>query len=267
MERIIRAADVILEKCGEAEIGLILGSGLADSLDLENSTSIKYKDIPNFPLSTVSGHKSEWAFGTLYGKKVCAMRGKIHYYEGRSTQDITFPIRVMKLLGVKTLIVTGAVGGINRDFNPGELMLIKDSINFGGLNPLIGPNMDELGPRFPDMTYAYDRDLCDLARKCAEEQGITLREGVYIWFSGPSYETPAEIRAARILGADVVGMSTVPEVIVARHCGIRVLGITCITNMAAGILDKPLDHDDVLVTGAKARGDFTKLVKEIIKNM
>lgn len=266
-ERVKKAADVIREKCGEAEIGLILGSGLADSVNLENPEVIGYGDIPDFPISTAEGHKSEWVCGTLGGKKVCMMRGRFHFYEGYSAEDVILPVRVMKLLGVKTLIVTNAAGGVNTSFKPGDLMLITDSINYSGVNPLIGANADEFGPRFPDMTNAYDPALRELTKKCAADLGLTLREGVYMWFSGPSYETPAEIRMARILGADAVGMSTVPEVITARHCGIRVLGITCVTNMAAGILDQPLSHAEVVQTGARVRDAFAGLVCRVIEKM
>lgn len=193
------------------------------------------------------------------------MRGRFHYYEGYTPEDIVLPVRVMKLLGVRVLIVTNAAGGVNTDFAPGDLMVIRDHINYSGLNPLIGKNHDEFGVRFPDMSKAYDPVLASVAHKTAEGLGIRLRDGVYIWFSGPSYETPAEIRMARTLGADAVGMSTVPEVIAARHCGIDVLGITCITNMAAGILDQPLTSEEVIETGNRVRADFAALIGGIIK--
>lgn len=267
LERITKAADVIRTACGEAEIGLILGSGLADTIQLENAKTIAYGDIPDFPVSTAFGHKSEWVTGTLAGKRVCMMRGRFHFYEGYTTEDIILPIRVMKLLGVKTLIVTNAAGGIRTDFVPGDLMLITDHINYSGLNPLIGKNYDTFGTRFPDMSRAYDRELRALAYSCADKLGIGLREGVYIWFSGPSFETPAEIRMARILGADAAGMSTVPEVIAAVHCGIRVLGISCITNMACGILDQPLTHDEVIETGNLVREKFGALLNAVIAEL
>ena len=266
-DRIVRAADVIRAAVGEAEIGLILGSGLADTVQPENAKTIAYQDIPDFPVSTAAGHKSEWVCGTLGGKRVCLMRGRFHFYEGWTGEDIALPVRVMKLLGVKTLIVTNAAGGVNLGFAPGDLMLITDCINYSGANPLIGPNVDELGPRFPDMSRAFDPALRDLAGRCAADMGLCLREGVYMWFSGPSYETPAEIRMARILGADAVGMSTVPEVIAARHCGLDVLGITCITNMAAGILDQPLSHKEVLETSARVQASFTELIGRIVTEM
>ena len=266
-ESIKNAADFIREKCGEAEIGLVLGSGLADSITLENPVSVNYNDIPNFPVSTVEGHVSEWVAGTLGGKKVFMMRGRFHYYEGYSLEDVVLPIRVMKLLGVKTIILTNAAGGVNTGFNPGDLMLINDHINYSGINPLIGKNYNEFGTRFPDVSNAYTKELRPIAHSCADELGITLRDGNYIWFSGPSYETPAEIRMARMLGADAVGMSTVPEVIVAAHSGIKVIGISCISNMAAGILDKPLSHEEVSETSRKVVNDFAKLINKIVEKI
>lgn len=267
MERITAAADAIRTVCGEAEIGMILGSGLADLIQPENAVTMAYSDIPKFPVSTALGHKSEWVSGTLHGKRVCLMRGRFHSYEGWSSEDIILPVRVMHALGVKTLIVTNAAGSVNTDFKPGELMLIKDHINYSGRNPLIGPNLDELGPRFPDMSRAYDPALREIAKETAAELGETLHEGVYIWFSGPSFETPAEIRMARLLGADAVGMSTVPEVIAANHCGMRVAGITCLTNMAAGILDQPLTHDEVLETGARVKNSFAALIDRLVSKI
>ncbi len=267
IERINKAAEVIKEACGESEIGLILGSGLADTVVLDDAKTISYKDIPDFPVSTAIGHKSEWVSGTLYGKKVCMMRGRFHFYEGYSPEDIVLPVRVMKKLGVKTLIVTNAAGAVNLDFRPGDLMVIRDSVNFGGVNPLIGPNLDEFGVRFPDMSRAYNPALCEIAHECAADLGMTLRDGVYMWFSGPSYETPAEIRMARILGADAVGMSTHPEVVAARHAGIDVLGISCLSNMAAGILDQPLTSEEVIETGARVRDGFTALIRHIVEKM
>lgn len=266
-DRIRNAANAIREKCGGAEIGLILGSGLADSIVLEDAKTIAYGEIPEFPISTAAGHKSEWVSGTLGGHRVCMMRGRFHYYEGYSAEDIILPIRVMKLLGVKTLIVTNAAGGVNTSFAPGDLMLITDHINYSGINPLIGANDADFGTRFPDMSRAYTPALRALAESTAAELGIPLRRGVYMWFSGPCYETPAEIRMARILGADAVGMSTVPEVIAAAHCSMNVLGITCITNMAAGILDAPLSHEEVMETGARVRATFAALIAAVVARM
>lgn len=266
-DRAVKAAEVIREKCGEAEIGLILGSGLAETMSLENQTVIDYRDIPGFPCSTVPGHINEWVSGTIGGRRICMMKGRFHYYEGYEGADIMLPVRVMKLLGVKILIVTNASGGINLDYNPGDLVLITDHINFAGNNPLTGPNEDRFGDRFPGMYHVYEPELGKVAHECACEHGIELKEGVYALMKGPSYETAAEIRMLRVLGADLVGMSTVPEVIAARHCGIQVLGISCVTNMAAGILDQPLTHKEVLETGERVKEKFSKLVTSIIENI
>lgn len=250
------------------EIGLILGSGLGVLADeIENPTKIPYNEIPEFPVSTVEGHEGQLVFGTLQGKTVVAMQGRFHYYEGYSMDKVTFPIRVMKELGVKTLIVTNAAGGINESFEPGDLMVITDHINNTGQNPLIGPNDADLGVRFPDMSKAYSKDLRQLAKKVAADLQINLKEGVYIGNTGPSYETPAEIRMLRTMGGDAVGMSTVPEVIVARHAKLNVLGISCISNMAAGILDQPLTHDEVIETTEKAKANFLAFVKQIINEL
>ncbi|WP_257347830.1 purine-nucleoside phosphorylase [Pseudalkalibacillus decolorationis] len=248
-------------------IGLILGSGLGVLADkIENPVIIPYDEIPSFPVSTVEGHAGELVIGTLEGKSVVAMKGRFHYYEGYSLQVVTFPVRVMKEIGVETLIVTNAAGGINQKFNAGDLMLITDHINNFGDNPLIGPNDHDLGVRFPDMSESYSTRLQDVAKTVANDFQMSIREGVYVGNSGPSYETPAEIRMLRILGGDAVGMSTVPEVIVARHSGMEVLGISCISNMAAGILDQPLTHDEVIETTEKVKTDFMGLVTSIIKN-
>lgn len=265
LKKIHKAAKVIGEACGKADIGIILGSGLGDfAKSLDDAKSLSYRDIPGFPASTVPGHAGVWHTGKLHGKSVCMMQGRFHAYEGYDLEEVTLPVRVMALLGVKTLIVTNAAGGVNLDFQPGDLMQITDFINFSGRNPLRGPNLDEFGPRFPDMTYAYDRDLAALVHKKAQGLNIRLQKGVYCWFNGPCYETPAEIRMARILGADAVGMSTVPETIVARHCGMRVLGLSCITNMAAGILDAPLDHEEVIKAGERVKDAFKALIGAVI---
>lgn len=268
MDRINRAAQAIEAAVGGAEIGLILGSGLGSSIgSLTDERVIAYEDIPGFPTATVPGHEGEWVTGDLHGKRVAIMRGRFHFYEGYPIADVVLPVRVMQKLGVKTLIVTNASGGVNTSFVPGDLMLIRDSINYSGVNPLIGENLDAFGPRFPDMSRQFDAALSDIARACAQKAGIALKEGVYMWFSGPSFETPAEIRMARTLGADAIGMSTVPEVIVARHGGMRVLGISCITNMAAGILDQPLNHAEVLETGERVRQAFSGLIDSIVAEM
>lgn len=233
-------------------IGLVLGSGLGVLADeIENPVIIPYHEIPGFTVSTVVGHKGQLVIGKLQGKQVVAMQGRFHYYEGHGLDAVVFPIRVMKMLGVETIIVTNAAGGINENYQPGNLMLIADHINMTFRNPLIGPNDEQLGARFPDMSEAYSKALRGLAKEVAAEQGIELQEGVYVGLLGPSYETPAEIRMLRILGGDAVGMSTVPEVIVAKHMKMNVLGISCISNMAAGILEQPLSHEEVMETTEK----------------
>lgn len=249
-------------------IGLVLGSGLGVLADeIENPVVIPYDEIPGFTKSTVVGHKGQLVIGKLRGKQVVAMQGRFHYYEGHDLDSVVFPIRVMKLLGVETMIITNAAGGINESYGEGNLMLIRDHINLTARNPLIGPNDDEMGTRFPDMSEAYSKELRNLAKNVAEEQGINLQEGVYVGLLGPSYETPAEIRMLRTLGADAVGMSTVPEVIVARHMKVKVLGISCISNMAAGILEQPLSHEEVMATTERVKSQFLTLVKEIVSKL
>ena len=268
MKRIDEAAAKVLADCGKADIGVILGSGLGDYAEaLEDAVKLPYSEIPGFPRSTVAGHAGMWCCGTLYGKRVVMMQGRFHYYEGYGMKDVTLPVRVMQKIGVKTLIVTNAAGGVNLGYHPGELMVIGDMFSMTAQNPLIGPNLDAFGPRFPDMSCAFDKELRALAHECANEQGFALREGVYAQMTGPMYETPAEIRMLRTLGADAVGMSTVPEVIVARHGGMRVLGISCITNMAAGILDQPLNHAEVTETANRVKGQFRNLLDRIIEKM
>lgn len=250
------------------KIGLILGSGLGSLADeIEKPVKIKYEDIPHFPKSTVEGHAGQLVIGQLGGKTVVAMQGRFHFYEGYPLRDVTFPVRVMIGLGIDSLIVTNAAGGVNTDFKPGDLMIITDHINHTGQNPLMGENLDELGPRFVDMSNAYDRDYIKIAKNSAKKQGLDIKSGVYTWFTGPTYETSAEVKMARILGGDAVGMSTVPEVIVANHQGIKSLGISCITNMATGILDQPLRHDEVVETSMRVKEDFEKLLLDIIKNI
>ena len=268
MKRIDEAAAKVLAVCGKADIGVILGSGLGDYAEaLEDAVKLPYSEIPGFPRSTVAGHAGMWCCGTLYGKRVVMMQGRFHYYEGYGMKDVTLPVRVMQKIGVKTLIVTNAAGGVNLGYHPGELMVIGDMFSMTAQNPLIGPNLDAFGPRFPDMSCAFDKELRALAHECANEQGFALREGVYAQMTGPTYETPAEIRMLRPLGADAVGMSTVPEVIVARHGGMRVLGISCITNMAAGILDQPLNHAEVTETANRVKGQFRSLLDGIIEKL
>lgn len=250
------------------EIGLILGSGLGVLADLiTEEVRIAYHDIPHFPVSTVEGHEGELLLGVIEGRRVVMMKGRFHMYEGYGPETTAFPVRVMKELGVTSLLVTNAAGGVNTDFSAGDLMLITDHLNLTGRNPLIGPNDPELGVRFPDMSSAYSRRLLDAARETAASQGYTFREGVYAGLLGPNYETPAEIVMLRRLGADAVGMSTVSETIVARHAGIEVLGISCITNMGAGILDQPLSHDEVMETAELVRERFLRLVLALIPKM
>lgn len=250
------------------EIGLILGSGLGVLADeIENPVMIPYGDIPDFPVSTVEGHAGRLVIGELEEKTVLAMQGRFHYYEGYGLDEVTFPVRVMKQLGIEKVIVTNAAGGVNPEFEAGDLMMITDHINNVGINPLIGPNDGDLGVRFPDMSSAYDPAYQELIEQVAKDLGISLQKGVYVWNSGPSYETPAEIRMLQKVGGDAVGMSTVPEVVVAQHSGMKVLGLSCISNMAAGILDQPLSHEEVIETTEKVREDFLKLVKGIVRNL
>lgn len=269
MQKILETKEFIQSKISDTPtIGIILGSGLGILADeIENKISIPYEEIPHFAKSNAVGHANELVYGELEGKKVLAMKGRFHYYEGFTLNEVTFPIRVMKALGIEQLIITNASGAVNTSFKPGDLMLITDHINLVGNNPLIGPNDDRLGPRFPDMTKVYTPELREVALRVAEKLNIPLQQGVYAWWSGPSYETPAEIRMIRTLGADAVGMSTVPEAIVARHSSMNVLGISCLTNMAAGILDQPLHHDEVLEVANKVRTQFIQLVKGIIVEM
>ncbi|URN94180.1 MAG: purine-nucleoside phosphorylase [Candidatus Pristimantibacillus lignocellulolyticus] len=265
-QQIKEAAQYIAEQINVMpEIGLILGSGLGVLGDhIDSATVISYEDIPHFPVSTVEGHAGELMIGTIAGKTVVLMRGRFHMYEGYSPEVTAFPVRVMKALGVKSLIVTNAAGGINLEFASGNLMLISDHLNLTGKNPLIGANDADLGARFPDMSEAYSKRLREIAKNVASEKGIGLVEGVYAGLLGPSYETPAEIRMLRIIGADAVGMSTVAEVIAARHSGIEVVGISCISNMAAGILDQPLSHVEVMETTDRVKSQFLELVTSLI---
>lgn len=250
------------------DIAVVLGSGLGNLADaVENPVYVDYKDIEGFPVSTAPGHKGRFIFGTLMGKKVACMQGRFHFYEGYNMQQVVLGVRVLRKLGCEKLIVTNAAGGINTDFVPGDIMMITDHINFMGTNVLIGKNDGTLGTRFPDMSYAYNPQLREKAEKCAKELGMIIKKGVYIGCTGPSYETPAEIRAFRILGADAVGMSTVPEVIAANHCGMKVLAFSLITNMAAGILEQPLSEEEVLETGAKKSRELQQLIAKIIWEM
>ncbi|MGC6768782.1 purine-nucleoside phosphorylase [Enterococcus sp. LJL51] len=251
----------------QVDFGLILGSGLGElAEEIENPVAISFSEVPHFSLSKVVGHAGKLVYGTLAGKKVLAMQGRFHYYEGHSMQTVTYPVRMMAALGIHSIVVTNAAGGVNEAFEPGNLMLITDHINFTGDNPLIGENEDDMGPRFPDMSQAYTKNYQEAAKAAAAEQGIVLQEGVYMGFSGPTYETPAEIRMARTMGADAVGMSTVAEVIVAAHSGLKVLGISCITNLAAG-MQSSLNHEEVVETTERVKEQFKQLVKTTLKNM
>ena len=268
------AADFVRSKTRhQPKIGLILGSGLSPLADeIDQADIIRYQDIPHFPHSGVVGHAGQLVIGKLAGQMLITMQGRSHFYEGYLLQHITLPIRVMKLLGVTTLIVTNAAGGINTNFEAGNLMLITDHLNFvgnGGHNPLRGPNLEEFGPRFPSMAQAYSPQLVGYARQTAQELGITLREGVYAYVAGPSFETPAEIRFLSAVGADAVGMSTVPEVIVANHCGMAVMGISSITNITIRELHSGLEtsHEEVLETGKKIVPQLIQLLRAIVEKI
>lgn len=266
LERKIQAAAAFIREKSNfsPKIGVILGSGLGSYGDsLKDAEYYEYKDIPHFPVSTVEGHKGRF----VVTDKVICMQGRFHFYEGYDMNQVTFPIRVMKLLGVETLLVTNASGGTNVAFSNGDLMVITDHINMMGTNPLIGENLDSFGTRFPDMTRIYDKKYIDIALEVGKRAGIPLQQGIYMSMTGPSFETPAEVRMARLLGADAVGMSTVPETIVAAHCGIRVLGISCITNMAAGVLEQPLYHAEVIETTERVKSKFIELVHGIIEEI
>jgi len=261
------AVDFINEKTNNfsPEIGIILGSGLGELADEYCNCCISYNDIPNFLKSTVAGHKGRLVFSEINGKKVIMMQGRNHYYEGHAMQDITYPIKVMRKLGVKTLILTNAAGAVNKSYKPADLMIITDHINFMGNNPLIGKNDDEFGERFPDMSEVYSRELIELAEKCARDINIEIQKGIYWANSGPSYETPAEINMMRMLGADAVGMSTVPEAIVGNWCGMKILGISCITNSASSSSGEKLSHQEVIDAANKAKDKFKSLILNILK--
>jgi purine-nucleoside phosphorylase len=266
-DRVREAADFVRARVSRVpEIAVVLGSGLGDFAGtLRDGVSIGYEEIPHWPASNVIGHEGRLVAGkTASGRAIIALSGRAHFYEGHDLRTVTFAVRVLGLLGVKVLILTNAAGGINTSFAQGALMLISDHINLLGSNPLIGPNEPRFGERFPDMTEVYSKRLRALARGAEAEAGIKIEHGVYVALHGPSYETPAEIRFLRTIGADAVGMSTVPEAIVARHMGIEVLGISCITNMAAGVLPAPLDHNEVMDTARRVRAQFVALLEAVI---
>jgi purine-nucleoside phosphorylase len=268
-EQAEESARFIAAKCPQPiDVAVVLGSGLGAFADgLEKSVAVGYGNIPHFPVSTVVGHAGRLVIGSVGDRTVAAMQGRFHHYEGYSLEAVTFPIRVLGMLGVKRLILTNASGGINLRLRAGSLVLISDHINLMGANPLRGANEERFGSRFPDMTYMYSREWRQMAKAVAEELGLALEEGVYVAVAGPSYETPAEIRMLRMLGADVVGMSTVPEVIVARHMGMDVLGISVVANMAAGVLDQPLNHEEVLEAANDVGQTLTELLRRIVQKL
>jgi purine-nucleoside phosphorylase len=265
-ERAEKAARVIREKTKtDVPVAIVLGSGLGGfANELADATAVPYEQIPGFARATVEGHAGRLVIGKAGNSLIAAQQGRFHFYEGYSLEDVTFPIRVMKLLGVRTLILTNASGALNVEYTPGSLMVITDHINLMGVNPLIGPNDERFGPRFPDLTSVYSPELQDVVLHEAEAMNLQMRRGVYAALSGPSYETPAEIHMVRALGADAVGMSTVPEAIVARHMDIRVVGISCITNLAAGVTDRPVDHSQVIAIGERIRESFSELLRRVI---
>jgi purine-nucleoside phosphorylase len=253
---------VIKEK---PDIAVIFGSGLGILADqMENSIAIPYESIPGFPVPSAPGHEGKLIYGSLAGKMILAMKGRPHYYEGHDMSKVIFPVRVLKLLGIDDILITNAAGGINTDLRPGDLMLVTDHIGYSCPSPLRGINIEELGVRFPDMSSCYNKELMNMAKRCADELGIDIKTGVYAFSQGPMFETPAEIRGLRIMGADAVGMSTVPEAIAANHMKMRILAISCITNMAAGILEQPLTHQEVLETALSVEKPFSMLINKII---
>jgi len=268
-QQIDRAVSVVRERVSLApQVAIILGSGLgALAGEVRADAVVPYAEIPGFPRSTVEGHAGNLLVGRLEGRAVAVMQGRAHFYEGYSLADVVFPVRVIRALGARVLLVSNAAGGINRLWSSGDLMIIADHINFMGSNPLMGPNDPDLGPRFPDMSQAYDPDLIALAERAALAEGIAIRKGVYAGVHGPSYETPAELRMLRGWGADAVGMSTVPEVIAARHMGMRVLGITAITDMATGEQIKTVTHEDVMAVAREIEPKFIRVVKRIVREM
>ena len=269
LERVDAAAEVIRQRCGTApQVAVVLGSGLGDvSAILTDAITVPYVELPNWPVSTVVGHPGRLVVGTCGGRRVAALAGRVHAYEGYALDAVAFAARVMARLGVTRVVLTNAAGGVNAGFSRGTLMIIDDHINLLGANPLAGPHDDRLGPRFPDMTEVYSSRLRGIADEAAAARGLSVAHGVYAAVAGPSYETPAEIRYLRAIGADAVGMSTVPEAIVARQMGLELLGLSCITNMAAGMQPEPLGHDDVLQTMRATRATCITLLEEIIARL
>lgn len=266
-EKLMNCYKCVREKVDfEPKVGIILGSGLGDyAKNIKVEAELPYGDIEGFPVSTVPGHAGKFIFGYVEDVPVVCMKGRVHFYEGYPISDVVLPVRLMKLMGVEILFLTNAAGGVNTSFHPGDLMLIKDHIACFAPNPLIGPNLDELGPRFPDMSAVYNKELQDVIRTVAKENGVYLQEGVYACLTGPSFESPADIRMMRVLGADAVGMSTVPEAIAANHMGMKICGISCISNLAAGMSQTPLSHEEVQETADIVAASFQKIVTESVK--
>ena len=268
-DKLLRCYDSVKDRIPFApDVALVLGSGLGDYADhIQVEAAIDYHEIEGFPVSTVPGHKGRFVFSHIEGVPVVLMQGRVHYYEGYAMTDVVLPIRLMKLMGARILFLTNASGGVNFDFAAGDLMLIRDQISSLVPSPLIGPNLDELGPRFPDMSHIYDEDLRSLIRECAAELDIPLREGVYVQFTGPAYESPQEVRMCRILGGDACGMSTACEAVAANHMGMKICGISCISNLACGMTDQPLSHTEVQETADRVAPRFRELVTRAIGRM
>lgn len=266
-EKLLNCSNAVKSKIKfQPEVALILGSGLGDyAKEMQVEETIEYSEIEGFPVSTVAGHQGRFLFGYVKGVPVVAMQGRVHFYEGYPMSDVVLPVRLMGLLGAKTVILTNAAGGVNFNFQPGDLMMITDQITTAVPSPLIGANLDELGPRFPDMSEVYDKGLRQIIKQAARNVKVSIQSGVYMQFTGPSYETPAEVRMCRILGADAAGMSTACEAMAARHMGLKVCGISCITNMAAGMSNQPLDHKEVQETADRVAKEFKALVTETIR--
>ena len=268
-DKIMEAVTFIKNRCALApRVGVVLGSGLGEFADrVAERTVIEYAGIPHFQTVSVAGHAGRLVLGTVGGMPVAVLQGRYHYYEGHDISDVVFPVRVLGTLGIKSLLLTNAAGGIGRELRPGDLMIIRDHINLMGINPLRGANDERLGPRFPDMSAVYDPGVQEIIAAAQKELGLAARRGVYLALSGPSYETPAEIRMLAALGADAVGMSTVPEAICARHMGVRVAGVSCVTNLAAGISAQPLSHREVTETAARVKNDFIRLLERVIPRL
>ena len=268
-EKLMNCYKCVREKIDfEPKVAIVLGSGLGDyASQIDVVAELSYSEIQGFPVSTVPGHAGKFIFGYVGQVPVVCMKGRVHYYEGYPISDVVLPVRLMKLLGAEVLFLTNAAGGVNTGFHAGDLMMIKDHIALFAPNPLLGANLEELGTRFPDMSAVYNKELQEVIRSTAEEYGISLQEGVYTYLTGPSYESPADIRALRVLGTDAVGMSTVPEAIAANHCGMRICGISCVTNLAAGMSSGSLNHKEVQETADRTAADFQKLVTEVVKKL